>query len=202
MWYFPRFISHLPCCGIGMSFYIHIKPDHNYRAEMRRVKVPSLEFNSGQMTLILPEAANPDEALKKNIRWIGQVHARVMHALQEARKKDLRKRSQEEFRQLVWDYAEKCSTELGVDFYKIRFKKLHEKWASCDTAGNLTVNTLLKRLPDHLVEYVIYHEIVHRLEMNHGKNFWKHMAAKYPDRGRMDMELFVYWLMVEGVVGD
>ena len=130
-----------------------------------------------------------------------RVHANVLHALHEAEKKDLGKRTQDEFRKLVWDYAEKRSTELGVDFYKIKFKKLAETWASCDTRGNLTVNTLMKRLPDELIEYVICHEIVHRREMNHGKNFWRLMKQKYPDHGSIDMELFVYWLMVERIVG-
>lgn len=184
-----------------MAFYIHIEPDYNYRAEMRRVKAPELQFDSGQMTMILPEAASPGEALNRNIEWIGGVHARVMHALRQAERTELKKRSQEEFRQLVWGYAQGCAAELGVDFYKIKFKKLHEKWASCDTHGNLTVNTLMKRLPDNLIEYVIYHEIIHRIEMNHGKNFWKIMRRKYPDHWRIDMELFVYWLMVERIIG-
>ena len=150
-----------------MALQILIQPDHKYRVEFRKIKEPFLEFNSGQMTMILPEAANPDEAVQKHIDWIGKIHANVLYALQEAEKKDMMKRTQEEFRKLVWDYAEKAATELGVDFYKIKFKKLHEKWASCDTHGNLTVNTLMKRLPDELVEYVIFHEIVHRKEMNH-----------------------------------
>ena len=180
---------------------ILIQPDHVYRVDFRRVKEPSLEFNSNQMTMIIPEAANPDEAVNKHMDWIAQVHASIIHALHEAKKKDLKSKTQEVFRQQVWDYAEKCSAELGVDFYKIKFKKMDEKWASCDTHGNLTVNTLMKQLPDYLIEYVIFHEIVHRVEMNHGKNFWKIMRQKYPDHGSIDLELFVYWLMVEKVIG-
>ncbi len=182
-----------------MVFHIQIKPDHQYRVDMRRVKEPVLEFNSGQMTLILPEAANQDEAVKKHLAWISKVHGNVLYSLQQAEAKTLEKRTQENFRQYVWELAEVYSTELGVDFYKIRFKKLHDKWASCDTGGNLTVNTLLKKLPDELIEFVIFHEVVHRLEMNHGKNFWKLIRQKYPDHKKFDMELFVYWLMVEKI---
>jgi len=149
--------------------------------------------------MILPEGANQEEVVKKNIVWIGKTHASVMHSLQQAEMKTLEKREQADFRQLVWEFAEASSKELGVGFYKIRFKKLHERWASCDTGGDLTVNTLLKKLPDELIEFVIFHEIVHRLEMNHGKNFWKLIKQRYPDHKRIDMELFVYWLMVEKI---
>ncbi|MCK5038151.1 MAG: M48 family metallopeptidase [Thermoplasmata archaeon] len=182
-----------------MVFHIQIKPDHQYRVELRKIKEPVLEFNSGQMTMILPKAANQDEAVKKHIAWISKVHGNVLYSLQQAEERTLEKRKQADFRQLVWEYAEAYSHELGVDFYKIKFKKLDEKWASCDTRGNLTVNTLLKKLPDELIEFVIFHEIVHRLEMNHGKNFWKLIKQKYPDHKSIDMELFVYWLMVERI---
>lgn len=184
-----------------MVFYIHIKPDHQYRVESRRVKEPFLEFHSGQMTMILPEGANQDETVKKHIAWISKVHGNVVYSLQKAEAKTLEKRKQADFRQLVWEFAEAFSNELGVDFYKIKFKKMHERWASCDSRGNLTVNTLLKKLPDELIEFVIFHEVVHRLEMNHGKDFWRLIKQKYPDHKRFDMELFVYWLMVEKITG-
>jgi predicted metal-dependent hydrolase len=32
--------------------------------------------------------------------------------------------------------------------------------------------------------------------MDHGKEFWRIVAKRYPDRERYDVELFVYWLIV------
>ncbi len=37
--------------------------------------------------------------------------------------------------------------------------------------GNLTVNTLLRYLPQNLIEYVTYHETVHALERRHSEKF-------------------------------
>lgn len=35
------------------------------------------------------------------------------------------------------------------------------KWASFSPKNNLTINKLMKYLPDDLIEYVIFHEISH-----------------------------------------
>ncbi|GEM_PF-1258443 len=181
-----------------MSHHIHINPDYNYRVEFRRINNPSLEFNSGQMTIVLPKGAKPDDVIQKYKSWIEQVHSSIQCALEVAKKMNLENRAQPQFRQLVWQLAEKYSVELGVNFYKIYFKKMDKKWASCGTDGNLTFNTLMKRLPENLIEYVVFHEITHRKEMNHGKYFWRIVSNKYPAHKRMEMNLFVYWLLVKG----
>jgi len=179
--------------------YIHIDPDYDYKVEFRSVKEPSLEFDSGQMTMVLPKEGRPNEAVQKHSPWIGRIHSNVQRALNAARKRELENRTQVQLRKLVWSLAGEFSAELGVDFYKIRFKRMDGKWGSCGTDGNLTFNTLLKRLPGNLIEYVVFHEVAHRRQMNHGKDFWGIVSGKYPAHKRMEMNLFVYWLLVKKV---
>lgn len=182
-----------------MSPYIHINPDYDYRVEFRKVKNPSLEFNSGQMTMVLPKGAKPNDVIQKYAPWIGLVHSNIQSALKVAWKRELENRTQQQFRELVWRLAEKISAELGVGFYKIRLKKMEKKWGSCGTDGNLTFNTLMRRLPENFIEYVVFHEVAHRKHMNHGKHFWRIVSGKYPAYKNMEMSLFVYWLMVEKI---
>ena len=177
---------------------IKVGADHEYRAEFRKVKEPALEFDSGRMTMVLPKRGRPEDSLQEFAPWIASVHAGILRALQAARKKELGERSQAEFRQLVWELAEKHSKALGVDFYKIFFRKLADRWASCGTDGNITVNTLMRRLPERLVDYVIFHEVAHRRVMGHGKEFWRIVSKRYPERHGIDLELYVYWLLVNG----
>lgn len=178
---------------------IIVGADHEYHVEFRNAKEPALEFDSGRMTMVLPKRKRPDESVQEFAPWIGNVHAGILRALQAARKKDLGERSQAEFRQLVWRLAENHSKALGVEFYKIFFKKLAERWASCGNDGNITVNTLMRRLPERLIDYVIFHEVAHRIEMDHGKAFWRIVARRYPERKGIDVELYVYWLLVNGL---
>ena len=182
-----------------MSSLLRVGSDHEYRVDFRKVKSPSVEFDSGQMTLVLPRGTSPDQSVQEHAAWIGRVHANVQAALTAARRRELEDRSQAEFRQLVWKLAEEHSNTLGVEFYKIFFKKATEKWASCGSDGNITVNTLMRRLPEKLIDYVIYHEVAHRLEMGHGPKFQRIMKRRYPDAQRYDVELYVYWLMVNGI---
>jgi predicted metal-dependent hydrolase len=182
-----------------MSPRVKVGADVTYRVEFRKARAPSVEFDSGQMTLVLPKGDSPEQSVQEHAGWIGRVHAGVQAALRAAHGRELEDRSQAEFRQLVWRLAEAHAKTLGVEFYKIYFKRATEKWASCGTDGNITVNTLMRRLPERLVDYIMYHEVAHRREMDHGKAFQRIIARRYPDRAGCDMELYVYWLIVNRV---
>jgi predicted metal-dependent hydrolase len=57
---------------------------------------------------------------------------------------------------------------------------MRRKWASISSVGRLTLNTELIDLPKELGEFVIVHELVHRLAPNHGKVFKSFMHAYLP----------------------
>ena len=70
------------------------------------------------------------------------------------------------------------------------------KWASCSKKRNLTINTLMKFLPDYLIEYIIFHEIAHLKERKHNENFWKIVSRKFKNYEEMEKELFIYWFLI------
>ena len=62
--------------------------------------------------------------------------------------------------------------QFGFIYQKVFIKNLKSKWGSCSSVGNINLNLHLMVLPDHLIDYIILHELVHTRHLNHGPNFW------------------------------
>jgi hypothetical protein len=61
----------------------------------------------------------------------------------------------------------------GFSYTGLRLKNLKSRWGSCSVVNNINLNIHLMRLPDHLIDYVILHELIHTIHKNHGVHFWK-----------------------------
>lgn len=71
--------------------------------------------------------------------------------------------------------CKELALEMGISLNNIRVKNMKSRWGSCSTRSNINLNIHLMRLPDHLSDYVIYHELVHTIHPNHGPKFWKEL---------------------------
>lgn len=83
----------------------------------------------------------------------------------------------EELRWAVRHWA----ARIGIKTPQVHLREMKRKWASISSIGRLTLNTELIELPKELGEFVIVHELVHRLAPNHGKVFKSFMHAYLPD---------------------
>lgn len=70
---------------------------------------------------------------------------------------------------------------VGVDYGRITIRAQHTRWGSCSSKGNLNFNLLLMLCPPEVLDYVVVHELCHRLEMNHSPRFWKEVERVLPD---------------------
>jgi predicted metal-dependent hydrolase len=77
--------------------------------------------------------------------------------------------------------ARHWAVQIGVRVPYIHIRPMTTKWASISTAGRLTLDAGLVKLPKPLGEFVIVHELVHILAPNHGKLFKSFMSAYMPD---------------------
>ena len=79
------------------------------------------------------------------------------------------------------EMAQEWKERLKIKTNRIQIMKMRNKWSSCSTKGNITLNSELTKLPKELAEYAILHELLHLIVPNHGKTFKALLSAHMPD---------------------
>lgn len=100
--------------------------------------------------------------------------------LTEAELKVLKMQAEEVFPARAAFYAGK----MGISYGRITIRRQKTRWGSCSQRGNLNFNCLLMMAPPGVVDYVVVHELCHRIEMNHSPRFWKLVGEVYPNYDR------------------
>lgn len=76
----------------------------------------------------------------------------------------------------------------------IKLSAAKTQWGCCTPQGSVHLNVQLIKLPLHLTDYVVVHELAHLREMNHSASFWRVVESACPDYARHRKELRAYSL--------
>lgn len=101
-------------------------------------------------------------------------------AVQTAAAKTIKKALLNESENLIPQRVIDLATKLGYDYKNISCKHLKTRWGSCSSKKELVFNTYLMQLPWDLIDYVIVHELVHTIHMNHSDKFWAQVSVHLP----------------------
>lgn len=82
---------------------------------------------------------------------------------------------------LIEDSYKLIAAPYRVKLGKISIKKMRSRWGSCSGRGNVSINLLLGKLPEELLEYVVIHELCHLVHHNHSKSFWSLVEKFTPE---------------------
>ena len=86
-----------------------------------------------------------------------------------------------EARRRITERAAYFAEKMGVDYGRIAIKAAKTRWGSCSARGNLNFHWKLILMPPAILDYVVVHELAHRIEMNHSPRFWAQVERILPD---------------------
>ena len=67
---------------------------------------------------------------------------------------------------------DKWQKKMGVEVNEWVIKRMKTKWGTCTIAARrIWLNLELAKKPEHCLEYIIVHEMVHLMERNHNDRF-------------------------------
>jgi len=88
---------------------------------------------------------------------------------------------QQRARQLLPDWLQQTSEEIGLPFTKVQIRGQKTRWGSCSSRHTISLNRNLLLLPAATVRYLLIHELCHTQHMNHSASFWQLVAELMPD---------------------
>lgn len=71
--------------------------------------------------------------------------------------------------------------KVGIQVQQITIKDQKTRWGSCSSLGNINYNWRIIMAPEKVIDYLVVHEVSHRLFLNHSKQFWFLVGTYCPD---------------------
>lgn len=88
---------------------------------------------------------------------------------------------------------ERISRELGLTHKRVLIKRQKTRWGSCSRNGTISLNAKLLFLPPDTVNYVMIHELCHRVELNHSPRFWRLVERHCPEYRKIHAQRCDLW---------
>lgn len=147
------------------------------RVHPMTIFTPEISFETSEHKLLM----TPDSHDKKVHLYVGKGLIHVSYpptinpieneVVQELTRKGIAFAFKVEGQKVLPQRLAELATIYGFSFRNVELKNLKSRWGACSVRKDIQLNVQLMRLPQHLVDHVILHELCHTIEMNHGPRF-------------------------------
>ena len=149
---------------------------HLSKAERKNI---SIRISKAKINVIYPTELKSDSK---------EVQTAIRKGIERALKVEAKKYLPEKVKELA--------VKFDLNYNKLTLKNIKSRWGSCSRKNNINLSIHLMRLPDHLIDYVILHELAHTVHHNHSKRFWA-LVDKVTDGAKsLDKELRKYRIAI------
>ena len=176
--------------------------EFEYTIEYRKVKYIRYQIRNGKVKIIIPKGARVDveKCISMKRKWLYKNLVTYKKKMEENEKKtrnmNLEYRTLNNLRILVNQYVEKYESQLNVKVNRLQFRDTIHKWGSCSSKKNITLSKNLRFVPEYLVAYIVFHEMVHLIVLSHNNEFYKIIKTEFPDHERCDEKLSQYEFLI------
>jgi len=80
-----------------------------------------------------------------------------------------------EAKRVLPERLEMLASRHGFQYAGVTVRNTRTRWGSCSSTKRINLSCSLMLLPDHLIDYVLLHELCHTVELNHSERFWSLM---------------------------
>lgn len=126
-----------------------------------------------------------DRFLEEKADWIATHRAQVLRDRQQGALHAIGAEQLETLKELarepIYESLRRFAPQMGVNYGRVTIRCQKSRWGSCSSAGNLNFNCLLALAPREVLDYVVVHELAHRLHMDHSAAFWQEVEKVLPD---------------------
>ena len=70
---------------------------------------------------------------------------------------------------------------MQITYGRVTISSAVRRWGSCSSKGDIHISWLLLFAPEKAMDYVLIHELCHRVEFNHSRAFWALVGRYMPD---------------------
>lgn len=114
----------------------------------------------GKMTIVCPPNTDFDDA-------------QLQHWLRKVIEESLRRNA----KAILPSRLSQLSAQHNLPYHSVKINSSKGRWGSCSAKKAINLSYFLLLLPNHLIDYVLLHELCHTREMNHSRRFWNLLDA-------------------------
>lgn len=144
---------------LGRSYVLKVRQGHERGVKLR----------GGELLVTAPQRPDPDTVKRLLTAWY-HAHAQRVFAERLAAALPLFKR-------------------YRIAQAPLQIKRMAKRWGSCTAKGHILLNPELIKAPARCIDYVLIHELCHRVHPNHDKAFYTLQTRLMPDWERWKYRL-------------
>lgn len=124
--------------------------------------------------ILIPAKITPDKLHKKVLSWYKKLSDKILIGR-----------------------TEQIAQAISLHPKSVKCTGSRGRWGACNSNHEVFLNWRCVMLPKGLIDYVIVHELVHLLELNHSPNFWAKISQILPDFKARRKEIKQYGFLLK-----